>query len=175
MIFKDTKLAGVCELQMSPTPDARGFFARAWCQREFEDRGLNSKLVQCNVSSNIRRGTLRGLHYQAAPFPEAKLIRCTKGAIYDVVVDLRRNSSTFKDWIGVALSDVDRNMVYIPEGCGHGFLTLEDDTEVFYQMSEYYHPELACGVRWNDPTFAIEWPSEPTVISERDRNYPDFG
>jgi dTDP-4-dehydrorhamnose 3,5-epimerase len=174
MIFHETKLAGVFEIQVELKPDERGFFARTWCQREFEVHGLNPSMVQCSVSFNIRKGTLRGLHYQVAPSPEAKLVRCTRGAIYDVVVDLRPESSTFKDWIGVVLTGTDRNMIYVPEGCGHGFLTLEDETEVFYQMSGFYYPELARGVRWNDPTFQIVWPGEVEVISERDRTYPNF-
>lgn len=174
MTFSETKLPGVFEVHLEPKPDGRGFFARSWCQREFEEHGLNPKLVQCSVSFNTRKGTLRGLHYQAAPRPESKLIRCTRGAVYDVVVDLRRDSPTFKAWIGVFLNGADRKMVYVPEGCGHGFLTLEDETEVFYQISEFYCPELARGVRWDDPSFQIVWPGEVEVISERDRTYPNF-
>jgi dTDP-4-dehydrorhamnose 3,5-epimerase len=130
--------------------------------------------VQCNVSFNIRKGTLRGIHYQAEPHQEAKVVRCTMGGIYDVVVDLRPQSPTFKEWIGVVLTAANRHMLYVPEGCGHGFLTLEDETEVFYQMSEFFHPELARGVRWNDPAFQIVWPAAVKVISERDRAYPDL-
>ena len=159
---------------MELLPDERGFFARSWCQKEFEDRGLNSKLVQCSVSFNARKGTLRGIHYQGEPFPEVKVVRCTRGAIYDVVVDLRPQSPTFKQWIGVVLDAENRRMLYIPGGCAHGFLTLEDNTEVFYQMSEFYHPELARGVRWNDPAFQIAWPAEVKVISERDNTYPNL-
>jgi dTDP-4-dehydrorhamnose 3,5-epimerase len=172
--FYKTQLKGVFEIQLETKPDERGFFARSWCQKEFEDHGLNPRLVQCSVSFNTRTGTLRGMHYQAAPYPEAKLVRCTGGAIYDVVVDLRPESPTFKDWIGVVLTATDRNMVYVPEGCAHGFLTLEDETEIFYQISEFYHPELARGVRWDDPSFQIVWPGEVEVISERDRMYPNF-
>ncbi len=174
MTYNDTKLSGVFEIRLDPKPDERGFFARTWCQREFEEQGLNPKLAQCSVSFNSRKGTLRGIHYQAAPSPEAKLVRCTRGSIYDVAVDLRPESPTFKDWIGVVLTGMDRNMLYVPEGCGHGFLTLEDETEVLYQMSEFYYPELARGVRWDDPTFEIVWPGEVEVISERDRTYPNF-
>lgn len=174
MTFSETKLPGVFGIHLEANSDERGFFARSWCQKEFENHGLNPKMVQCNVSFNVRKGTLRGIHYQAAPYQEAKLARCTMGAIYDVVVDLRPQSPTFKDWIGVTLTAANRNMLYVPEGCGHGFLTLEDDTEVFYQMSEFYHPELARGVRWNDPAFQIVWPVEVEVISERDRTYPDL-
>ncbi len=174
MTFHETKLPGVFEIHLELNSDGRGFFARSWCQKEFEDQGLNPKVVQCNVSFNARKGTLRGIHYQDAPFQEAKLVRCTKGAIYDVIVDLRPQSPTFKDWIAVVLAADKRNMVYIPEGCGHGFLTLEDETEVFYQMSEFYHAELSRGVRWDDPAFQIAWPGLVEVISERDRTYPNF-
>jgi dTDP-4-dehydrorhamnose 3,5-epimerase len=174
MTFHPTKLPGVCEIRIQPLTDERGFFARSWCRREFENRGLNPALAQCNISFNTCTGTLRGMHYQAPPYAEAKIVRCTHGAIYDVVVDLRRDSPTFKAWIGVALSARERNMLYVPEGCAHGFLTLEDRSEVFYQMSEFYHPEAARGVRWDDPAFQIAWPAAPQVISERDRTYPDF-
>jgi dTDP-4-dehydrorhamnose 3,5-epimerase len=171
MRFRETKLPGVVEIDLEPHSDARGFFARGWCQEEFEKHNLNSKVVQCNVSFNVRKGTLRGIHYQGAPYPESKLVRCTMGAIYDVVVDLRPQSPSFRDWIGVSLTAVNRHMVFVPEGCGHGFLTLEDNTEVFYQMSEFYHPGLARGVRWNDPAIQIVWPAAVEVISERDRTY----
>jgi len=174
MIFHETKLARVFEINLELKDDERGFFARSWCQREVEHQGLNPKVVQCNVSFNARKGTLRGMHYQDAPFQEAKLVRCTKGAIYDVVVDLRPASPTFRDWIAVVLTAEKRNMLYVPEGCAHGFLTLEDETEVFYQMSEFYHAELARGVRWNDPAFQIAWPEKVEVISDRDRTYRDF-
>lgn len=174
MIFNPTKLPGAFEITVSILTDVRGFFARSWCQREFQDSGLNSKLAQCSISFNAKRGTLRGMHYQASPFAEAKLVRCTRGAIYDVVLDLRRDSPTFKQWAAAELSGMNRNMMYVPEGCAHGFLTLEDETEVFYQISEFYHPEAARGVRWNDPQFGITWPEQVKVISERDRTYPDF-
>jgi len=174
MTFHATKLPGVFEIRLEPKADARGFFARSWCRQEFESNGLNPRLVQCGVSFNTRKGTLRGMHYQADPYPETKLVRCTKGAIYDVVVDLRRDSPTFKSWVAAVLTTAERNMVYVPEGCGHGFLTLEDETEVFYQMSESYHPELARGVRWNDPAFQIVWPNRAEVLCERDKTYPDF-
>jgi dTDP-4-dehydrorhamnose 3,5-epimerase len=174
MTFHETKLPGVFEIHLEPNGDDRGFFARSWCRREFERHGLNSVTAQCNVSFNEKRGTLRGMHYQAEPHPEAKLVRCTHGAIYDVVVDLRRDSSTFKKWIGAVLTAANRHMIYVPEGCGHGFLTLDDRTEVFYQMSEFYYPELSRGVRWNDPAFAIGWPAQAEVISDRDRTYADF-
>jgi dTDP-4-dehydrorhamnose 3,5-epimerase len=131
--------------------------------------------VQCSISFNARKGTLRGLHYQAVPHAETKLVRCTKGAIYDVVVDLRPRSPTFREWTAVELTAEKRNMVYVPEGCAHGFLTLEDESEVFYQMSEFYDAESARGVRWDDPAFQIAWPGKVEVISERDRTYPNIG
>lgn len=174
MTFHETQLKGVFEIHVEPKCDERGFFARSWCQQEFELNGLNPKLVQCSISFNTRKGTLRGIHYQAVPYPETKLVRCTSGAIYDVVVDLRPESTTYKRWIGVTLTATNRQMLYVPEGCAHGFLTLDDETEVFYQMSEFYHPDLARGVRWNDPTFGIAWLAEVSQISERDRTYPNF-
>lgn len=174
MIFHETNMPGVLEIHLDPRADERGFFARSWCQNEFEAHGLNPRIAQCNVSFNARKGTLRGLHDQMAPYAEAKLVRCTAGAIYDVVVDLRPQSPTFKRWIAATLTAANRHMLYVPEGCAHGFLTLEDATEVFYQMSEFYHPELSRGVRWNDPAFQIVWPEKVEVISERDRTYPDF-
>jgi len=174
MLFYETKLPGVFEIHLEPYPDDRGFFARTWCQTEFEAHGLNPRLVQCSISFNARKGTLRGLHFQIPPYAEAKLVRCTKGAIYDVVLDLRPQSPTYRQWIGVTLTAANRAMVYIPEGCGHGFITLEDQSEVFYQMSEFYHQEAARGGRWNDAAFRIAWPFAPEIISERDRTYPDF-
>jgi dTDP-4-dehydrorhamnose 3,5-epimerase len=174
MIVHATKLQGVFEIQPEPTYDERGFFARTWCREEFKRHGLDSKLVQCSVSYNVKKGTLRGMHLQDSPYAEVKLVRCTRGAIYDVVVDLRISSPTFREWIGMTLTASKRNMAYVAEGCAHGFLTLEDDTEVFYQMSEYYHPEASKGVRWNDPAFGVVWPGEVAVISERDRTLPDF-
>jgi len=174
MIFEETKIRGVVTVRLNRNMDERGFFARSWCRNEFEEAGLDSRLVQCNISYNTRRGTLRGMHYQTAPFAEAKLVRCTRGAIYDVILDLRGDSPTFKQWVAVTLSAENRDMVYIPEGCAHGFLTVSDDTEVFYQMSEFYNPESARGVRWNDPAFGIDWPEKVEVISARDRALPDF-
>jgi dTDP-4-dehydrorhamnose 3,5-epimerase len=172
--FLATKLAGVFEILPELKTDERGFFARTWCQREFESNHLNAGVVQCSISFNRRQGTLRGLHYQEAPYQEVKLVRCTKGAIYDVVVDLRRDSPTFKSWVAATLTAENRKALYVPEGCGHGLITLEDDTEVFYQISEFYREHLSRGVRWNDPAFGIVWPREVQVISERDRTYPDF-
>jgi len=174
MIFHPAQLSGVFEIDLERHIDERGFFARSWCQKEFESHQLNPRTVQCNISFNPRKGTLRGMHYQAHPYAEAKVVRCTRGSIYDVLVDLRPDSPTFKEWIAVVLTAEKRNMVYVPEGFAHGFLTLEDNTEVFYQMSEFYSAESARGLRWNDPTFQIFWPEEVEVISERDRNYPNF-
>lgn len=172
--FRKTKLPDAVEIALEAVSDERGFFARSWCQNEFRSHRLNPKLVQCSISFNSRKGTLRGLHYQAAPFEEAKLVRCTRGAIYDVVLDLRPGSPAYKQWVGVELSAANRKMLYVPEGCAHGFLTLEDESEVSYQMSEFYHPESGRGVRWNDPEFGIHWPEEVKVISDRDRTYPGF-
>lgn len=174
MEFLKTKLPGVFEIHIEAKPDGRGFFARTWCQEEFQAQGLAGKLVQCSLSFNNRKGTLRGMHYQVPPHEETKLIRCTQGAIYDVVLDLRPKSPAFKDWVAVELTAEMRNMIYVPEGCAHGFLTLEDLSEVTYQMSEFQHAGSARGVRWDDPAFQIKWPAKVEVISERDRTYPDF-
>lgn len=174
MKFREAKIAGVFEVCLEPRTDDRGFFARAWCQKEFEAQGLNSTVVQCNISRNARKGTLRGMHYQTHPFSETKVVRCTRGAVYDVVLDLRPESKTFKQWVSVVLTEESGNMVYIPDGCAHGFLSLKDGSDVFYQMSEFYNPEAARGVRWDDDAFGIVWPEKIEVISERDRTYPDF-
>ena len=176
MIFCETKLPGAFIIEVARLEDERGFFGRTFCRNEFAGRGLNPNVAQCNISFNRDAGTLRGMHYQSAPYAEDKLIRCTKGKLYDVIVDLRRKSATFKQWIAVELTEENRLMLYVPKGCAHGFQTLEDNTEVFYQMSEFYHPDFACGVRWNDPAFGIRWPMmEQVIISERDRNWPDHG
>lgn len=174
MIFSETRLKGVFVIDPEPLGDERGFFARAWCSREFNALGLDSRLAQCNISFNKIKGTLRGMHYQVAPHGEAKLVRCTMGAIYDVIIDLRHDSATFTQWVAVQLSAENRRMMYIPEGLAHGFQTLEDNTEVFYQMSEFYHPESARSVRWNDPAFGIEWPLAVTLISEKDQRHPMY-
>jgi dTDP-4-dehydrorhamnose 3,5-epimerase len=174
MIFCESKLRGVFEIEIERHIDERGFFARTWCKKEFEEHGLDSRVAQSSTSFNARRGTMRGVHYQAAPNAETKIVRCTQGSVYDVVLDLRADSATFKKWIAVILSAEQRNMIYIPEGCAHGFLTLADNTEVLYQMTEFFAPESARGVRWNDPAFGITWPEKVEVISERDRTYPDF-
>lgn len=174
MLFRETQIAGVVEVLPEPKVDERGFFARTWCQGEFAARGLNPCLVQCNISLNARKGTLRGMHYQIGVHAEAKLIRCTQGSIYDVAIDLRAESPTFRKWHAAMLSAGNRKMLYVPEGCAHGFLTLDDESEVFYQMSQFYDPESGRGVRWNDPSFRIDWPAPVEVIAERDRTYPDF-
>ena len=174
MIFTETNLKDAYVVEAGPQHDNRGFFGRTWCQKEFEDQGLNPRLVQCNISFNHKQATWRGMHYQAAPHEEAKLVRCTMGAICDVIVDLRVDSPTFRQHVTVKLSAENRKLLYVPENFAHGFLTLEDNTEVFYQMSEFYSQESARGFRWNDPFFDIRLPFEVAVISERDRHYPDF-
>ncbi len=174
MIFQETRLKGAYVIELEKRADERGFFARSWCMREFEEHNLNVRIVQCNISFNKKKGTLRGMHYQAAPFQECKLVRCTQGAIYDVVIDLRPESPTFKQHVGEALTAAEHKMLYVPEGFAHGFQTLEDNSEVFYQMSEFYAPRHARGVRWNDPAFAITWPVSDPIIIDRDRKYPDF-
>jgi dTDP-4-dehydrorhamnose 3,5-epimerase len=174
MIFRETPIDGVWVIEPERYEDDRGFFARTWDTLEFTERGLNGRLVQCSVSYNRRRGTLRGLHYQAAPHEEAKLVRCTAGVVFDVAVDLRPGSTTLCNWVGAELSAENRLALYVPEGCAHGFLTLANDSEVSYQMSEFHAPEAARGVRFDDSAFAIDWPEEIAVVSERDRLYPDF-
>ena len=174
MIFAETRLKGSYIIDPELLSDDRGLFARTWCQREFRAHGLNTNVAQCNISYNAKKGTLRGMHYQTAPFEEAKLARCTAGAIFDVIIDLRPHSATFREWISVELDAGNRRMLYIPEGFAHGFMTLKDNTEVFYQMSEFYMPEYARGVRWDDPAFNIPWPIDVTTISEKDARYPDF-
>jgi len=174
MIFTPTALAGVWRIGLDKRSDERGYFARTWCAREFAEHGLNAQLAQCNTSYNARRGTLRGLHFQTAPFEEAKLVRCTRGAIFDVAVDLRPSSPTYLRHAAATLTAEDGDLFYIPEGCAHGFLTLADHTEVFYQMSQFYAPDHGAGARWNDPAFGIAWPIPVSVISPRDAAYPDF-
>ena len=177
MVFRETRLKGAYVIEVELHCDERGSFGRSYCWREFQERGLNPRVVQCNLSHNRRRGTVRGMHYQATPHQEAKLIRCSRGAMYDVIVDLRPESPTFRQWTAVELTadpGWPSRMVFVPEGFAHGFQTLEDDTEVVYHMSEFHVPEAARGFRWNDPGFGIEWPEPVRVISERDRTYPDF-
>ena len=174
MIFTETKLEGAFILDLERRGDDRGFFARVFCRNEFESHGLNPFVAQANTSYSKDRGTLRGMHFQRAPHQEAKLVRCTRGALYDAIVDLRPDSPTFKQWIGVELTADNYRMLYVPEGFGHGFQTLVDDTEVTYLVSEFYTPHAEGGVRYNDPAFGIEWPGEVTVLSDKDRDWPDF-
>jgi dTDP-4-dehydrorhamnose 3,5-epimerase len=174
VIFTEAELPGAYLVELEKREDERGFFARSWCEKEFREHQLNPRTVQCNISFNKQKGTLRGMHYQVAPAAETKLVRCTQGAIYDVIIDLRPASRAFKQHLGVVLAARDYKMLYVPEGFAHGFQSLEDNSEVFYQMSEAYAPQHARGVRWNDPSFAIEWPIREPIMLERDRNYPDF-
>jgi dTDP-4-dehydrorhamnose 3,5-epimerase len=174
MIFTKTKINGVFVLDPERIEDERGFFARAWSASEFAVHGIDPRLVQCNLSFNKRKGTLRGMHYQRSPHEETKIVRCTMGALYDVALDLRPDSPTFKQWAGATLTAENRQVLVIPPGCAHGFLTLADNTEIYYQMSVAYAPTHAAGVRWNDPAFGIQWPGAVTVIADRDRDYPDF-
>jgi dTDP-4-dehydrorhamnose 3,5-epimerase len=174
MQITPTSIPGVFLIEPERHSDERGYFARIWCREEFFQAGLNAEWVQCNVSFNHRRGTLRGLHYQAAPHQEIKLVRCTRGAVFDVVVDLRPGSRTYRQSTSIELSAANGRALYIPEGCAHGFQTLADNTEVFYQMGAPFEAGAGRGVRWNDPAFAISWPMKPTVMSERDQAYADF-
>lgn len=175
MIFTPLELEGAFLVDLEPHPDERGFFARAWCREEFEAHGLNNALVQCNLSFNHLRGTLRGMHYQRAPHAEAKLVRCTRGAILDVIVDLRPGSPTHARWLGVELTEENRSALYVPEGFAHGYQTLTDGTETLYQVSAAYAPGAEGGVRWDDPAFGIEWPdADPRIVSDKDRAWPDY-
>lgn len=174
MKFHRTNLEGAFVIEPDRREDERGFFARSWCQKEFEEHGLVPRVVQANISYNRNRGTLRGMHYQAAPYEETKLVRCTRGAIYDVIVDLRPGSNTYRKWIGVELTAGNYRMLYVPQGFAHGFQTLFDDTEVIYQVSEFYTPGSERGARWNDAAFQIQWPAQVTTISAKDAAWPDF-
>jgi len=174
MTFKETKLQGAYIIEPEMLIDERGAFARTFCRKDFESHGLNGSISQCSISLNTRKYTLRGMHYQKNPCAEAKLVRCSRGVIYDVIVDLREDSLTFKQWTSVEISAENRKMVYVPVDFAHGFQTLTDDTEVIYQMSEFYSPSHADGFRWNDPSFKIKWPSDNFVISSKDQSYPDF-
>ena len=173
MKFSEIFLQGAFIIDIEPVADERGLFARTWCKKEFHQKGLPDEFVQCNISVNHKKGTLRGMHFQEAPYGEAKLVRCTKGAIFDVIIDLRPESDTFFKWCAVELNENNRKTLFIPKGFAHGFQTLTDHTEVFYQMSEFYRPEYAGGVRWNDPIFGIDWPGDTRIISEKDQQYPD--
>ena len=172
MQFLETSLEGAFIIELDEKKDERGFFARMFCEKEFADHGLPFRSVQANISYNKLKGTLRGLHMQRAPFEEDKLIRCSRGAIYDVIVDMRRDSQNFHKWFGLELTADNHKMLYVPKGFAHGFITLEDETEVFYLMSEYYKAGTEEGFRWNDPAFDIKWPTEPVIMSERDKTFP---
>jgi dTDP-4-dehydrorhamnose 3,5-epimerase len=174
MVITETELKGAFVIELEPFADVRGFFARAWSDREFEAAGLNARFVESNISFNEKRGTLRGMHYQLPPYDQSKLVRCTRGSIYDVIVDLRPDSPTFRKWVAEELSAENHRMLYVPGEFAHGYQTLEDKTEVSYQTTAYYAPEHARGMRWNDPAFKISWPIDDLVMIERDRDYPDF-
>ena len=175
MRFLSTELPGVFVIEPEPRADDRGLFARTFCREEFAAHGLCTEWVQCSASFNTRAGTLRGMHWQCAPHEEVKLVRCTAGAAFDVVVDLRTDSPTFRKWVAVEITASNRKAVYIPGGCAHGFQTLVDGTELFYQMSAFYVPEAACGARWDDPALGIVWPvCEKRVIAARDLSFPDL-
>jgi dTDP-4-dehydrorhamnose 3,5-epimerase len=173
--FTRTSLHDAVIIELEPIEDARGFFARARDEREFSENGLETRIAQCNVSFNTRKGTLRGMHLQRPPYEEVKLIRCTRGSLFDVIIDIRPESASYKRWAGIELSARNRRMLYVPRGFAHGFQTLEDDTETFYMVSEFYVPGAEDGLRWDDPLFRIEWPlGEPSEISDKDRSWPDF-
>ena len=174
MLYHETTLHGAYLLEPQPAFDERGYFSRVWCSDELVDRGLNATWVQSSISFNEKALTLRGMHYQAAPHAEVKLVRCTSGSVFDVIVDVREDSETFRKWFSVELNPENNRVLYIPGGFAHGFLTLQDHSVLEYHMSEPYHPECARNVRWDDPAFGIEWPSVPAVISDRDRNHADF-
>ena len=174
MIFHQTELKGAFIIEIEKLKDHRGFFARAWCQQEFEEHQLVSRVRQSNVSYNKTKGTMRGMHYQISPYEETKLVRCTKGAICDVIIDLRASSPTYAQWISAELTAENYRMLYVPENFAHGFITLKNDTEVTYQVSQFYTPGSERGIRWDDPTFSIDWPIEVKVISDKDRNWPDY-
>ncbi len=175
MRFTETTLKGAYIIELEKLADERGFFARTFCREEFQSHGIDFRVVQCSTSFNVKKGTLRGMHYQIPPHEEGKLVRCASGAIYDVVIDLRPDSPNFMQWMGMELTAEHRRMLYVPEGFAHGFQTLEDSTEVSYLISEIYHPECARGVRWDDPSFGILWPlRKPTVISDQDSRWSDY-
>lgn len=174
MKFTETKLKGAFTIDFEKREDPRGFFARTFCQKEFQEHGLNPNCVQASVSCNYKKGTLRGMHFQAPPYLEAKLVRCAEGAIFDVIVDLRKNSKTFKQWFGIELSRENTKMLFIPEGFAHGFITLTDNAQILYQMSEFYAPGFDRGFRYDDPAFGIKWPVKVAEISEKDNSWPLF-
>ena len=174
MLFTETKLKGAFIIEIEKLEDERGFFGRSWCVSEMNGHGINVNIKQANVSFNKTKGTLRGMHYQKSPWQEAKLIRCSSGSIFDVIIDLRKNSPTYKEWIGAELSQDNYKMLYVPKDFAHGFITLEDNCEVSYLMSEFYVPGAGVTIRWNDPLFNIQWPLEPINISDKDKAQPDF-
>jgi dTDP-4-dehydrorhamnose 3,5-epimerase len=174
MIFHQTEISGVVLIKPEPVLDERGFFSRLTCMREFADHGLATNFVQTSVSSNITSGTLRGMHFQLPPHSETKLVSCTRGAIFDVIVDIRPNSDTYGKWFGTEITTTNKHILYIPENIAHGFITLEDNTETYYQMNEYYAPGHARGIRWNDEAVGIDWPMKPVVVSGKDKNLPSI-
>ena len=176
MIFTETKLKGAFVIELEKLEDPRGFFARAFCQKEFKEHGLNPNIVQSNVSLNFKKGTMRGMHFQAAPYQEVKMIRCTRGAIFDVIIDLRKNSPTYKRWVSIELTEDNYKMLYIPEDFAHGYLTLKDKSEVIYFVTQFYQPNSQSGVRYNDPAFGIQWPKDVGIktLVDKDKNWPDY-
>lgn len=174
MKFTETKLAGAYIIDLNKLEDERGFFARTFCTQELDDHNLISDVKQANMSWNEKSGTMRGMHYQVDPFQETKLVRCTRGALYDVIIDLRKDSPTYREWIGVELTADNRTALFVPRDFAHGFVTLEDDTDAFYMVSQSYVPDSEAGIRWDDPQFGIEWPITPSVISEKDANWEDY-
>ena len=174
MIFTETKLKGAFLIEVKKLEDDRGFFGRAWCKNEFEEHGLNANICQLNTSLTKKKGTVRGMHYQVDPYQETKFIRCTKGRIYDVIIDLRPDSPTFMQWIGNELSEDNYKMMYVPENFAHGFVVLEDNSEVYYPVTQFYTPGAEAGIRYNDPAFNIQWPVEISLVSEKDMSHPDF-
>jgi dTDP-4-dehydrorhamnose 3,5-epimerase len=174
VIFEELAIAGAFRLKPERHTDERGSFARIWCARELAEHGMDARIAQSSLSMNTQRGTLRGMHYSVAPHPETKIVRCVRGSIYDVLIDLRPGSATFGRWVAETLTAENAAALYIPAGVAHGFQTLRDDSDVLYQMNEFYYPECARGVRWDDPAFGVEWPAADRILSERDRSYPDF-
>lgn len=174
MTFEETKLKGAFVIRINQITDERGFFGRSWCKKEMEEHGLNGNVVQSNTSLSKNKGTLRGMHYQKHPYEETKLIRCTNGAIYDVIIDLRKDSDTYLQWYGIELTDANYTMLYVPEKFAHGFVTLKDNSEVTYLVTEYYTPGAEAGLRYDDPHLKIAWPLQIAFISEKDKNHPDF-
>jgi len=174
MIFSETKLSGAYIIEIEKEEDNRGFFARMFDKNEFSKIGLDSEFVQSSISHNKKKGTIRGMHYQTESYEENKIVKCTKGSIFDIIIDLRSNSKTLKKWFSIELNENNHKMLYVPKGFAHGFQTLEDDSEVFYQISQYYNSEHSMGIRWDDKTFQINWPLEISTISEKDKNFENY-